>query len=332
MAHSLWFVGPESIEIRESRVPNPGPKQVLVRSICSAISAGTEMLAYRNLLPKDIPLDTSIPGMADKSDYPYKYGYSMVGAVEDIGAGVAPEWLGKKVFAFHPHESHFLSSVDDLLPIPVGMFAEDALFIPNMETSINLLLDGAPMIGEKVLVTGLGIVGQLLTALLKRYPLSQLQYLDPIEKRMLIAHWGSSCATDTRNALMVPGISSRQDHFDLVYETSGSPEALDQAIRRTAYHGRLIIGSWYGLKEVPLELGSHFHRSKMSIYASQVSQLDPSLTGRWDKKRRMAVVLDMLALIEPRRLITHQYNIANAAKAYACLQNSKEPVQVILTY
>ena len=327
---SLWFSAPETVEIKESRISKPGPVEVLVRSLCSAISAGTEMLAFQDMLPRDVVLDTSIAGMADNIEYPFRYGYSIVGVIDEVGADVEASWLNKRVFAFHSHESHFLSSISDVILIPNDIHTEDALFIANMETAVNLMLDGAPLIGERVLVTGLGVVGQLLTNLLSVFPLTVLDALDPIEKRSLLAEY----VLKKRRPHGVVEDASLGPHegYDLVFETSGSSHALDLAIKQTSYHGRLVVGSWYGQKKVSLDLGSHFHRSKMSIYASQVSQIDPRLSGRWDKKRRIDVVFDMLRKVEPRSMITHQYHINNAASAYVLLKESIDPVQVILTY
>ena len=56
--------------------------------------------------------------------------------------------------------------------------------------------------------------------------------------------------------------------FDLVFEVSGNPKALDQAIALCGYEGRVIVGSWYGDEDKSeLNLGSHFHRNKIGIYS-----------------------------------------------------------------
>ena len=328
---SLWFSKPYHVEIIETPTPEPGDEEVLVKSIGSAISAGTEMLAFQGMLPEGISLDTGILELNRAISYPFKYGYSLVGIVEKVGREVSSEWLGKKVFSFHPHESHFLSSVDELLIVPDTVNVEDALFLANMETAVSLLLDGAPLLGERVLVLGLGVVGQLLTALLRQFPLSQLTAVDPIAKRRLAVLQPLLPANDEFLLLKTVGMADKHD-FDLVYETSGATSALNDAIQCTGYKGRIIVGSWYGLKNATLDLGSHFHRSKISIYASQVSSIDPSLAGRWDKGRRMSVAFNLLQIVKPNKLVTHQYSIDNAEKAYTLLEESEEPLQVILTY
>jgi hypothetical protein len=74
-----------------------------------------------------------------------------------------------------------------------------------------------------------------------------------------------------------------QDKFDLTFELTGSPSALNDAIEHTAFSGRIVIGSWYGQKRAEIDLGGAFHRSRIKLIASQVSTISPELSGRWDK-------------------------------------------------
>ena len=114
-----------------------------------------------------------------------KYGYSAVGRVLDTGKDVDPEWKDRLVMAFNPHESHFLADPERLMPFPEDIRPEDGVFLPNMETAVNFLMDGKPLIGEDVAVFGQGIVGLLTTCLLARIPLSSLVALDrfPMRRR-----------------------------------------------------------------------------------------------------------------------------------------------------
>jgi len=120
----------------------------------------------------------TIAALAGTVGFPLKYGYAAVGQVVAVGAQVAPEWQDRLVFSFHPHESHFLASLAELMPVPSGVPPETAAFLPNMETAVNFLMDGQPLIGEQVVIFGQGVVGLLTTALLARLPLAGLITLD----------------------------------------------------------------------------------------------------------------------------------------------------------
>ena len=144
---------------------------------------------YRGQAPTDLPVDETIAALAGEVGFPLKYGYAAVGRVVAVGAQVAPEWQDRLVFSFHPHESHFLASLAELMPVPPPVSPEEAAFLPNMETAVNFLMDGQPLIGEQVVIFGQGVVGLLTTALLARLPLASLVTLDryPLRRADLLS-------------------------------------------------------------------------------------------------------------------------------------------------
>lgn len=332
---SLFFTAPRSIEIREQMLPQPKAGEVLVQTLFSAISHGTESLVYQGLFPQELAVDESIASLAGRFAYPLKYGYAAVGRVVDLGAGVDAAWLGRLVFAFNPHESHFIATVDNLMPLPQGMEPQTAIFLPNMETAVNFVLDGHPRIGERVLVLGQGIVGLLTTALLARFPLERLVSLDRFAlRRQASLEAGAQSSLDTHSPQIQEQLQALlPDGADLCFELSGAPAALDQAIALTGFDGRVIIGSWYGQKRASLDLGGRFHRSRIRLVSSQVSSLAPELAGRWSKKRRLGVAWEMLRRVQPERWITQRFSIQDAAQAYRLIdQQPEQTIQVVLTY
>ena len=330
--HSLYFTAPGQVAVIEEELPTLLPEQVLVESVFSAISPGTELLFFRGLFPEDMRVDESIPALEQTAAYPLKYGYSVVGRVVATGAAVDNAWHDRLVFAFHPHESHFNADLSELIPVPEGISAEDAAFLPNMETALNFVMDGAPLVGEHVAIFGQGIVGLLTTAVLAQFPLSSLVTFDPFANRRLASlKMGARASMDPHE---IEALKTMQpDGADLVYELSGSPEALDQAIAATAYTGRVVIGSWYGRKKAPLDLGGRFHRSRIRLMSSQVSSISPELSGRWTKQRRFDLAWEMLRKIKPSRQITQQVPFAQAASAYRLLETQPDQIiQIIFTY
>lgn len=334
------FAAPGQAEVREETVAPPGEGEVLVETLVSAISPGTESLFYQGLAPADLPVDEGIGALAGQVEYPLKYGYAAVGRVSALGGGVPSEWQGRLVFAFHPHESAFVAAPGALIPVPPGISPEQAAFLPNTETAVTLVLDGAPQIGEQVAVFGQGIVGLLVTALLARFPLASLVTLDrhPLRREASLTA-GAHASLDPA----APEISdelSRQLQADrpyagadLAYELSGAPEALDQAIAVTGYSGRVVIGSWYGQKRATLDLGGRFHRSRIWLISSQVSTIAPELRGRWTPQRRFGTAWDAIRQIRPERFITHRFPIQQAAEAYRLLvERPSETIQILFTY
>jgi len=328
-AHSLYFTAPKQVEIRNTDLPPLKEDEVLVVTICSAISAGTEMLIYRGQFPH---LSDSHDNVSSDLNYPLAYGYACVGVVKETGTQVDRSWHDKLVFAFQAHTSHFIANPNSLIPIPESISPKTACFLPNMETAVNLVQDGAPILGERVLVLGQGIVGLLVTSLLSEFPLESLVTIDNYELR--------------RNAIKVEDKKSKVkslsqeglrfanfNEFDLTFELSGSPAALNNAIDLTTFSGRVVIGSWYGEKRAEIDLGGAFHRSRIKLISSQVSTISPELSGRWDKSRRFDVAWQALEKIKPEKWITHRFPIEEAAKAYQLLdENPQETIQVIFDY
>ena len=337
---SLYFTEPFQVSLKKEPLSPPGPGQVMVQTLISAISPGTELLIYRGQAPQDMTADASIAALSGTLTFPLKYGYAAVGRVVELGPEVAAHWQDKLVFSFHPHEDLFLAAPDELSLVPPGLDAEEAVFLPNMETAVTLILDGKPLIGEKVVVFGQGIVGLLLTAILASFPLAKLVTLDRWPNRRLASETLGAHASlnplDPQAPVDLRAVLQNQGQIsmaDLAFEVSGNPAALEQALAIVGFHGRIVIGSWYGTKKSELHLGGLFHRQRQILMSSQVSTIAPELTGRWTKSRLLEVAWQMVHQVKPARFITHRFPLTEAAQAYQLLdQNPGEAIQVILTY
>jgi threonine dehydrogenase-like Zn-dependent dehydrogenase len=207
-----------------------------------------------------------------------------------------------------------------------------------METAVNLVQDAQSLLGECALVLGQGVVGLLTTSLLREFPLQRLVTADRYDlRRQASTHIGADAVLDPTfddfRDEALRALPASISGFDLTLELSGNPSALDDAIALTGYAGRIVVGSWYGEKRAPIDLGGKFHRSRLKLIASQVSTISPELSGRWSKARRFDVAWDALRRIQPDRWVTHQFPVAQAAEAYRTLDQSPEQaIQVVLTY
>ena len=335
-ARAATFVAPRRVEVQEEEVSGPAPGNVLVRTRVSAISAGTELLVYRGEAPSGMAADESIAALGGNLEFPLRFGYAAVGEVVEIGDGADSQLLGKRVFAFNPHVSLFEAAPDALMSVPDGVSFEDAAMLPSMETAVNLVMDGRPLIGEAALVIGQGVIGLLTTALLARMPLSALVTLDVLAGRREASKvLGSTAALDPVAPGVMEDINAALggDGADLAFELSGRPVALNTAIAATGYGGRVIIGSWYGTKTAPIDLGGRFHRSRIRLISSQVTTIAPELTGRWTKERRFRAAWEMIRQVAPSQLVTSRFPVTEAAAAYRLLDESPETaLQVLLTY
>ncbi len=324
-ARRLLFVAPRQVELAPVDVPEPGPGQLLVRTLRSGISTGTELLCYRGLLDPDLPLDERIGSLGGTFRYPFPYGYSCVGQVESSAGPVPP---GTLVFAFHPHQDRFVVSEADVVALPAGADPRTATLFPLVETGLQLSLDAGQVAHEDVVVLGLGPVG-VITALLLQQAGATVLAADPLaERRELAGSLGIPAIPPEALPSRVP-----RDGVPLLVELSGAPTALAGALPLLAHEGTALVGSWYGRQEVALPLGGAFHRRRLTIRSSQVSTIPAALAGRWDVARRRRVAAALLDSLPLSALATTEFPFEDAALAYEALDRRADGVvHVALRY
>jgi len=341
----LRFVGPGRVSVDTEPLSSPEKDEVLVQTVLSAVSPGTEKLVYRGEAPADLVADSDIEALSDGLTFPLRYGYTTVGTVVDAGSAVSPEWIGRRVFGFQPHVSHFTASPDALIPLPDEVAWADGISIPNVETAVNLLMDGAPILGERAVVYGQGVVGLLTTALLSRHPIEDLYTVEPdAERREQSTSFGAdrsfapTSSGALSDALDLSGVEPREvdgHHYegaDLVFELSGQPDVLNHALDVVGFDGRIVLGSWYGTRRAPIDLGGRYHRSRVSIISSQVSTVAPRYRGRWNKNRRMQTVLDLLPELDLSALVADPVPVDEAPEVYERLDRGEGPLQPVFHY
>lgn len=348
---AVWFEGPRRVRVRPVPAAAPGPGEALVRTRLSAISTGTELAAYRGRLDPDLPRDETLGALREGSfRFPFPYGYASLGVVDSVAESVVSPpppgspGPGDRVFAFVPHKSAFVAPLGDLLRPPPGLPDERAVLFPYLETAVNLLLDGRPLVGERVVVFGQGALGLALTALLSQLPLDRLVTVEPAaDRRARSLEFGADAAVSPGDFAEGSGDGSRdgaesaatavREHCpegaDLVFEVSGSGAALDGALRSVAPEGRIVVGSWLAGGPTALDLGGFFHRGRVRIVSSQVSRLPP-LGPAWTVARRRATAWKLLRDTPLERLVTLRTPLERAGEAYEALDRGAALVALLV--
>jgi threonine dehydrogenase-like Zn-dependent dehydrogenase len=284
-AEALWYVGPGRAEIREEQVGEPRAGEVRVRAIRSAISRGTERLIFRGAVPTSEYERMRAPFMTGAFPFPVKYGYAMVGRVE---AGAA-EWLGRQVFALHPHQSEFIAPTDAITLLPSLVPPARAALAANMETALNAVWDAAPVAADRIAVVGAGVVGSLVAWLCGQLPGAETTLVDIDPSREALAR--------SLGVRFAESGSAPRD-CDLVVHASGTAAGLALALNLAGDEASVLELSWYGAGDVAAPLGGAFHSRRLKLIASQVGRVAPSHRARWTTARRLAAALDLLA--DPR--------------------------------
>jgi 2-desacetyl-2-hydroxyethyl bacteriochlorophyllide A dehydrogenase len=301
-------------------LPETGPGQTRVRTLYSGISAGTELLAYRGELDPSLPLDESLGALHGTFEYPFRYGYSCVGRVEESDR--LPH--GAVVFAFHPHQDRFVAPTEEVIVLP-DLDGRQATLFPLVETALQIVLDAGAVQEEPVVVLGMGAVG-LLTALLLGRAGARVLAGEPRASRRGLAR---SLGIEAVGPSELPeAVMARTDGagVSLVIEVSGSPGALPPALDLLRHEGEVLVASWYGTKEVTLPLGGAFHRRRLSIRSTQVSTIATRLSARWTLERRRSTVQALLPELPLGALATHTFQFEDAAAAFCALDRGDEDV------
>jgi len=280
-ARAFWVRAPGIGEIRSTVLPDPGPDDVLVRTVCSGISRGTESIVFRGEVPTSQYDVMRAPFQEGDFPGPVKYGYLNVGVVEQGPASLR----GRTVFCLYPHQTAYVVPAQRVIGVPDGVPPHRAVLAGTVETAVNAIWDAAPLIGDRISVVGAGMVGCCVARLLAGFPGVHVQLVDTDRDREPVAR-----------ALGVEFVTpmAAADRRDLVFHASATAAGLQRSLELLAPEGTVIELSWYGDREVAVPLGAAFHSGRLAIRGSQVGMIAPARRNRRGFADRLALALELL--------------------------------------
>jgi threonine dehydrogenase-like Zn-dependent dehydrogenase len=262
-------------------LPEPGPNDVVVRTVRSGISRGTETLVFRGGVPPAERTRMRAPFQEGDFPGPVKFGYLNVGAVEEGPADLC----GRTVFCLYPHQTAYVVPADAVSVVPEGIPTARAVLAGIVETAVNALWDAAPLVGDRVAVVGAGMLGCCVARLLQRFPGARVTLVDVDPDRA-----GIAAALGVGFALP----EEADGGCDLAVHTSATSAGLQRSLELLAPEATVIDLSWYGDTEVRLSLGGTFHAGRLGIRSSQVGTLSPARASRRTTADRLALALELL--------------------------------------
>ncbi|WNE95657.1 zinc-binding alcohol dehydrogenase [Streptomyces luomodiensis] len=281
-ARAFWLRSPGHGEIRQVTLPDPGPGDVVVRTLCTGVSRGTETLVFRGGVPESQHTAMRAPFQDGAFPGPVKYGYLNVGLVEE-----GPRDLrGRAVFCLYPHQTRYVVPASAVTPVPAGVPAPRAVLAGTVETAVNAAWDAAPLLGDRIAVVGAGMVGACVAAVLARFPAVRVQLVDARPERAEVAR---ALGVD----FALPGEAAGDR--DLVVHASATEQGLARSLELLAPEGTVLELSWYGDRRVSLPLGEAFHSRRLVVRSSQVGTVSPARGARRGYADRMALALGLLA-------------------------------------
>ncbi|MDA1092645.1 MAG: zinc-binding alcohol dehydrogenase [Acidobacteria bacterium] len=309
IAQQFWIQSPGHGEIVSAALNPPQAGDVLVEARYSGISRGTESLVFRGEVPSSQYSQMRAPFQEGEFPGPVKYGYASVGDVTDGPAA----WRGRTVFCLFPHQTRYWVPLVAVTPVPADVPAGRAVLAANMETAVNVAWDARPVVGDRIVVIGAGVVGLLVAWLFRQMAGVDLMVVDVNPARAAVAEsLGLRCRTS-------PPVDTEAD---LVVHASGHPEGLVTALGVAGVEATIVEASWYGTREVRLPLGEQFHARRLTLRSSQVGRVPTTRIPRWTHGRRLALALDLLRAPELDVLVSGESHFAELPTLMASLSRA----------
>lgn len=345
------YLSPKTLVIEEVEDPSIQSNEVKIKSIISGISHGSEMNVYRGVAPffhKKFDRQTRLFIQSAQNDtwkYPVRscdpgvwyMGYSNVGTVVEAGKEVNDIKPGDIVYSNGPHQSIVVKPASDVIKLPDSVNPEHGIFFTNLMTAYNGILDSPIKLGDTVVVSGLGVLGQTIVQMAKMSGAFQVIGIDLFDLRLQTAL--ENGADYVFNPMTCKDIAyevrklTKNKGADLVIEVTGNQKALNEAIRIAAPDTTVTALGWYQGASTNLDLSEEFHHNRVKIRSSQTGAVDPAISHMWNRDRRQESCLELLSRLRLDNLITHKVSYDNISHAFQMVdENPKEVIQVALTY
>ena len=344
MGRLVRFSAPRLAEVVEVDDPTPEPGEVLLETVYSGISAGTELTAYRGSNPYlaqewDAARRLFVPGESTFA-YPLDgWGYEEVGRVRAVGAAEDEDLVGSMAWGAWGHRTVAVRPAAYVRArlLPPGSAPMCGVFAKIGAIALNAVLDADIHVGETVAVFGAGVPGQIV-AQLARLNGAEVTVVDPVKtRRDLAEQLGTPRSLDPTTDDVAAAVRTVTDNrgADVVIEMSGSHEALHEAVRTVGYSSRVVASGFFQGPGAPLRLGEEFHHNRIAIVGSQISGVAPHLQHRWNELRMSETVLALehQGRLKLRELISHVVPADDAPSAFEMLDSApQDALQVVLDY
>lgn len=299
----------DSFPIRE-----PGPNEVLIETVSTLISAGTEL------------------GMQETASQNFFPGYSNAGKIIALGEDVKELSLGESVLSLGKHATYVTvsSKPESVAPVPEDVSFDHATFGVLGSVSMHGIRKAKIELGEFVAISGMGLVGQLALQLASEMGCEALIATDFYDFRLKIAEkLGATHTFNPKTSDVQVEVNRLTDGrgLDLIIEASGYPEALIKAFDLARIGGRIMaLGSiWHRKVEVDF---MDFHEKELTLIGCHQPKCPTSETVYfpWTQQYNRRQILRMIAdsRLNVEKLITHKMHYTEITEAYRLLRHEKD--------
>ena len=316
--HSLWLIKKNKPKIiSKSLNYKKNNKSVLIKTLYSGISKGTESLVANGKVDKSQFQVMKSPFQEGNFNFPIKYGYINIGEIVD-GPN---KMLGKKIFSLTPHQTFYVIQIQNLNFLK-NKDVKKYLLTANMETAINIFWDSQSQKKDNILVVGLGSVGFLTAYFFKLRGFKNIKVTDiNLNKKKIAKILGLQFVNfnNTKN-------------IDCIINTTSSYEILNRSLTKLNLDGRIVEASWYGSKAGNINLGNEFHSKRIKIISSQVSNIPLHMKKKYNYKSRLKIAIDALSNSKIMILINSFSKFSTLDKEYISILKDKNIIMHSVEY
>ncbi len=330
-ALQAFVVEPYRVEVREVELPPPAPNQILVVTVASFVSPGTELAVY-----KGTHQWLQDPKMTEWK-FPFRPGYSAAGVILAVGANIRFWNVGDRVSYPGNHASAELLTIGHergrLWRLPETLELEKAAIACVARYGMGGAIRAGITLGKSAAVLGLGTIGQFALRCLLAAGVHPVVGIDGVAMRREAAtlagatHVIDPAAGNPREQLDTL-LGTRG--ADLVADATGIPDALPQAMAMASDGGQVVVvGSPRGrAKEV--NFYDDLHRRYLEVTGAHGNMLfEPAhtrLPGHWNVNKAQNWLLHAIAdgRLNLKGLLTHQIEPAALGEAYEGLAKKPE--------
>jgi len=349
------------LAVLEVPAPTCRPGGILVRSLFSLISTGTEMMKVSEASLSMVGMARARPDQVrkvldqvqqqgvvttykkviSKLDSYTPLGYSLCGVVTEVGKGAEEFKVGQLVACAGSeqalHAEYNFVPVNLCAAVPDGVAPEHAAFGTVAAIAMQGVRRAEPQLGETAVVLGLGLIGQLVVRLLVANGV-QAVGVDPVDDRCRLAEKAGAALAGAPDDLdsLVSGLAAitngrLADHIFLA-ASSNTNGPVETAVKLARDRARIVdIGKmkldlpWNAYYEKELDV--RFSRSYGPGRYDDRYELEgvdyPVGYVRWTERRNLESFLELLARgsLEVATLIDKVAPFTNAAKIYGNLKD-----------
>ncbi len=317
--YSLWLKNENKAIIKKKILSyKKNSKTVLVKTLYSGISKGTERLVASGSISKDQFDIMKSPFQEGSFSFPIKYGYINVGKIVEG----PKKYLNKNTFCLYPHQSLFKIDINNVNILKGNGDIRKYLLTANMETAINIFWDTQAKLNNKILIVGMGSVGILTAYYYKLLKFKNVFITDINIKKKKFA-----------NILGLKFINFKKiKDLDVIINTTSNYDVLNQSLNKLNLEGKFIEASWYGNKKGHINLGGNFHSKRLKIIGSQVSNIPKYLSKKYDYKKRLNLAIYALSNNQLLKLINTESDFKDLEKDYISILNNPESIMHAIKY